>query len=158
MVENTGNFVATSAAIETEAKGWAWAGRQSRSVRCGGVGAVRSASPSTAAARSVARVLPTVRSPADVNVAMISPVGPAYYAPTATLDLYPNMLVPVEVQGPAQYLYLSRRFLSYLRRGFVPNHIPLSAVTVTTHNDDFPPVPSLVFGPLTGSNMALFDQ
>jgi len=83
-------------------------------VRCGGVGAARSASPSTAAAGSVARVLPTVGSPAEVNVATTAPMGPAFYAPTATLDLHPYMLVPIEDQGPSKYLYLSKRFLSYL--------------------------------------------
>jgi len=127
-------------------------------VRCTGKEAVNSATPPNTTARSVARVMPTVRSSLIAEVAMTTSTGSEFYVPTATLDLHPDSLIPVEGQCPEKYLYLSKRFLSYLRRGFVPNPIPLSLVTVSVNNNDFPPVPSVVFGPPTGSNIALFDQ
>jgi len=72
-----------------------------------GVGAVDSATPPTATARPVASVLPRARSRVEAEVALRVSIGPAIYAPTATLELHPNSVVAADEQGPRNF-YISR--------------------------------------------------
>jgi len=120
-----------------------------------GVGAVDSATPPTAAARPVASVLPRARSPVEAEVALPVSIGPAIYAPTATLELHPNSVVAADEQGPQRFLYLTQRFLYHLRRGYIPNPIPLSLVNIVEHGNDFP---AMTFGGPSGSNVVFYDQ
>ena len=139
--------------------------RSARSKSRGRSLAAMAANASVATDRPVAPVTAFVRD--DVSAAIVEGVhrpvastSPEYYAPTITLTLHPDTLVVPEPQVDS-YLYLTRRFLIRLRRGLIPNPVPLARVEVLNHNDDFPNIPALVFdnqnGP-GGTNVVFYDQ
>jgi hypothetical protein len=102
----------------------------------------------------IGRVSPIAREDAPVRVS-----SPEFYTPSAELFLHPHDVDEVgEPNQVDRYLYLTNEFLKKFKGGYFTNPIPLIKVKIATNNDNFPPLPSLVFGPPTGSNVVLYDQ
>ena len=91
----------------------------------------------------------------------VAPSGasPEFYTPSAEVFIHPpDIEVVSDANQVDRYLYLTPAFLDKLKNGYFTNPIPLIKVTIPVNNDNFPPLPSLVFGPPTGSNVVLYDQ
>lgn len=83
-----------------------------------------------------------------------------FYTPSAEVFIHPTEFVEKPNNQVDRYLYLTKAFLSKVRRGVITTSspIPLMNITIPVRTDNFPPLPHLVFGQPTGSNVVLFDQ
>ena len=113
------------------------------------------ASGTTPVGKPVGRVSPIQNQ--DVALSRVS--ESEFYTPSAEVFIHPQDIDVVDVNNQVdRYLYLTKDFLKKLKEGYFTNPIPLIRVKIPTNNDNFPPLPSLVFGPPTGSNVVLYDQ